>query len=85
LLAAPITSVKKNKKNKQTNECFRSHNNPLYYSLKYSTTAKFRNFWSKVSFIAKNPHLIESKDCESSVIQTRSILGAIFVSSAAGN
>jgi hypothetical protein len=37
-----------------------------------------------VSFIAKNPHLIESKDRESSVIQT-GILGAhcpLFVTSA---
>jgi hypothetical protein len=38
-----------------------------------------------VYFIAKNPHLIESKDRESSVIQTGSILGAhwsLFVTSA---
>jgi hypothetical protein len=47
-----------------------------------------------MSFIAENPHLIESKDCESSVIQSilNSILGApwpLFVtpahSRAAGN
>jgi hypothetical protein len=31
-----------------------------------------------VSFIAKNPHLIESKDRESSVIQTGSILNSIL-------
>jgi hypothetical protein len=53
-----------------TNERFKSYNNPLFYSLKYGTTAKFRNFGSKVYFIAENLHLIETKDCESSVIQT---------------
>jgi hypothetical protein len=31
-----------------------------------------------VSFIAKNPHLIESKDRESSVIRTGSILNSIL-------
>jgi hypothetical protein len=31
-----------------------------------------------VSFIAKNPHLIESKDRENSVIQTGSILNSIL-------
>jgi hypothetical protein len=61
-----------------TNECFRSYNNPLYYSLKFGKTAKFGNFGSKVSFIAENPHLIESKDRESSVIQARSILNSIL-------
>jgi hypothetical protein len=59
-----------------TNECLKSYNNLLYYSLKYGKTAQFGNFGSKVSFIAKNPHLIESKDRESSVIQTGNILGA---------
>jgi hypothetical protein len=68
-----------------TNERLKSYNNLLYYSLKYGKTAQF----GKVSFIAKNPHLIESKDRESSVIQTasiqNSILGAhwsLFVTSA---
>jgi hypothetical protein len=61
-----------------TNECFKSYNNPLYYSLKYGKIAKFCNFGSKVSFIAENRHLIESTDRESSRIQTGSILNTIL-------
>jgi hypothetical protein len=61
-----------------TSECFKSYNNPLFYSLKYGKTAKFGNFGSKVSFIPENPHLIESKDRETSVIQTGSILNSLF-------
>jgi hypothetical protein len=58
------------------NECFISHINPQNYSLKYGKTAKFGNFRSKVSFsfIAKNPHLIESNHHESRLIKTGSIL-----------
>jgi hypothetical protein len=72
-----------------TNEHLKSYNNLLYYTLKYGITAKFGNLGSNVYFIAENPHLIESKDRESNVIQTRSIpdsiLGAhwpLFVTSA---
>jgi hypothetical protein len=58
------------------NECLKSYNNPLYYSL----TAKQLN--SEISgnkyFIAENLHLIESKVHESSVIQTGSILNSIL-------
>jgi hypothetical protein len=61
-----------------TNERLKFYNNPPYYSLKYGKTAKCGNFGSKVSFIAENPHLIESKDRESSVIQTGSILNSIL-------
>jgi hypothetical protein len=46
-----------------------------------SNTAKQLNSeisGGKVSFIAENPHLIESKDRESSVIQTGSILNSIL-------
>jgi hypothetical protein len=48
--------------NVKTNECFISHNNPPNYFLKYGKTAKFRNFGSKLYFIAEKPHLIESND-----------------------
>jgi hypothetical protein len=61
-----------------TNECFKSHNNRLYHSLKYGEIAKFGNYGSKVYFIAENPHLIESNDRESSVILTGSILNSIL-------
>jgi hypothetical protein len=41
-----------------TNEHYISLNNPLNYSLKYGKTAKFGNVGSKLSFIAKNLHLM---------------------------
>jgi hypothetical protein len=51
-----------------TNKRFISYNNPRNYSLKYGITGKFRNFWTKVSFIAENPPVvIESNDRESLV------------------
>jgi hypothetical protein len=54
-----------------TNKRFISYCNPLNYSLKYGITGEFRNFGSKVSFIAENPHLIESNDRESRLIINR--------------
>jgi hypothetical protein len=59
------------------NKCFISYNynNPLNYSLKYGITGEFRNFWTKVSFIAENPHLIESNDRESWLIINRKYSG----------
>jgi hypothetical protein len=60
-----------------TNECLKSYNNLLYYSLKCGKTAQCGNL-SFIMFIAKNLHLIESKDRESSVIQTGSILNSIL-------
>jgi hypothetical protein len=59
-----------------TNKRFISYNNPLNYSLKYGITGKFGNFGSKVSFIAENPHLIESNDRESRLIINRKYSGS---------
>jgi hypothetical protein len=53
-----------------TNKRFISYNNQLNYSL-----GEFGNFGSKVSFIAENPHLIESNDRESRLIINRKYSG----------
>jgi hypothetical protein len=58
-----------------TNKYFISYNNPLNYSLKYGITGEFGNFGSNVSFIAENPHLIESNDRESQLIINRKYSG----------
>jgi hypothetical protein len=58
-----------------TNKHFISYNNPLNYSFKYGITGEFGNFGSKVSFIAENPHLIESNDRESQLIINRKYSG----------
>jgi hypothetical protein len=58
-----------------TNKRFISYYNPLNYSLKYGMTGEFGNFGSKVSFIAENPHLIESNDRESRLIISRKYSG----------
>jgi hypothetical protein len=58
-----------------TNKHFISYDNPLNYSLKYGITSEFGNFGSKVSFIAENPHLIESNYHESRLIINRKYSG----------
>jgi hypothetical protein len=60
-----------------TNKRFISYNNLLNYSLKYGITGEFRNFGSKVSFIAGNLHLIESNDRESRLIINRKYMYSV--------